>query len=292
MSKKILITGSGGFVGKNLCQLLKTDFNIMGIDRNVNEFVDKIVDISDVDLLTNVLNQFNPDEIIHLAALSNVEQCEAAPELARRCNILPTETLVAWADKNNKRVIFISSDYVFDGGKGNFNEDDQENPIQYYGKTKLEDERLVSTLKNYVILRPTVIYGWDPGGMNFFMQLFRNKQTGKKIKVATDQISNPTFVLDLCALIGKVLHSNLSGKYITTGNVALSRYDFSLKICEYMGWNSDFIIPVKTSLLGQIAKRPLNNSTCNDRVVENFGGIFGDLEKNLDMIKLQIDRVI
>lgn len=280
MVKKILITGSGGFVGKNLYKILKKSHNfyVFGVGKTKKDYVDRVIDVSDEKMLTEVLNEFNPDQIVHLAALSNVEKCEIERGLADRQNILPVKILSKWAQKNDKKIIFISTDYVFDGVKGNFDENDPENPIQYYGKTKLIGEKIVSALKKYIILRPTVIYGWDPEGMNFFMQIYRNQKDRKEMKVPSDQISNPTYILDLCELIKKALNSEVSGKFIATGNESMSRYDFAIKICKFMGWDKDLIIPVDTKSLGQVARRPLINSTISKAVCEKFQFKFSNFE--------------
>ncbi len=289
MNRKIFITGSGGFVGKNLYRRLQDNYLLVGVDKIDSDTVDKQLDLSDCSLLVEQLDQFNPDVIVHLAALSNVEKCESDHALADSHNILPVNTMVDWSKKNDKKLIFVSTDYVFDGGKGGFSEKDVENPIQYYGKTKLQGERMVATLNKYVILRPTVIYGWDDNrGMNFFMQLYRKHATGEKMEIPVDQISNPTYVMDLCRLIKKILNSNENGTFVATGDQAMSRYDFATKICDIMGWDTDFIRPVETKSLGQIAKRPLNDSTCNFLVKEKFDFAFGSIEDNLQEIKQSI----
>ncbi|MDD2757956.1 MAG: SDR family oxidoreductase [Patescibacteria group bacterium] len=288
MSKKILITGSGGFVGKNLYSILKPDFEICGIDIVKNEFVDKVIDVSDRAALKNILDGFQPDVIVHLAALSNVEKCEMEKELADKCNVLPTKILAAWSAHHDKKIIYISSDYVYDGKKGGYDENDAVNPAQYYGETKVEGEKIVSALKNYIIFRPTVIYGWDPDGMNFFMQLYRNMKDGKAMRIMTDQISNPTFVLDLCRLIKKAIASDVVGKFVATGNEIFGRYDFAVKICDYFGWDKNLLVPVGTKSLGQIAKRPMNCSTINKLAVEKFDFNFNNLEHNLAIIRGQM----
>ncbi len=285
MSSKILITGSGGFVGKNLYQTLKQDFEILGIGKCKKECVDKKLDVTDKKLLNEELNKFNPDVIVHLAALSNVEKCEVEKEFANEQNVSSIKNLVNWAQEKNKKVIYVSSDYVFDGIKGDFDENDKEHPIQYYGQTKLAGEKIVSSLKKYLILRPTVIYGWDLGGMNFLMQLYRNQKEGKEMKIPMDQISNPTYVLDLCDLIKKTIESDRYGTFISTGDEIFNRFDLALKICECMDWNKDLLIPVETKSLGQVAKRPLNNSTCNTRVKKSFDFEFHGLEENLKALK-------
>ena len=289
--KKIFITGSAGFVGKNLYKLLRLDYSVFGVDKIQNEFVDRVIDIRDAGRLTDALDFFNPDVIVHLAALSNVELCETDQKQAFENNVLPTKELADWARGREAKVIFISSDYVYDGVRGNFTEENEENPIQYYGKTKLEAEKIVATLKNFVILRPTVIYGWDPDGMNFLMQLYKNQMNKKAMKVPSDQISNPTFVADLCRLMLKIIEvPDLNGKYNATGPESMSRYDFALIICEYMGWDKNLLIPVKTANLEQVAGRPLNNSTVSKKACELFGFHFNDLDYNLKSIKDDVNR--
>lgn len=289
MAKKILITGSGGFVGKYLYSILKPKYLVFGVDKKESIFVNKKIDISDENELVAALYYFGPEIIVHLAAFSNVELCETEKELAYTNNVLPTKILVSWAKDNNTRMIFVSSDYVYDGIKGNFTEKDKENPLNYYGKTKLEAEQIFSSLENYIILRPTVIYGWDPDGINFFMQLYRNQMNGKEMRVPTDQISNPTFVLDLCNLIKKIIGtSNFSGKYIATGKESLNRYEFGAKICDYFGWNKELLVPLQTAELRQVAKRPLNNSTISKKVCRDFDFKFNDFNENFSLIKKQI----
>ena len=290
-SKKVFITGSGGFVGKYLYAALKPGCKVFGIDKVKNNFVDDVFDICDEMRLRDALNAFKPNVIIHLAALSNVELCEKDRELAYRNNVSPVQILTDWVKGNNARLIFISTDYVYDGIKGDFTEEDAENPVQWYGETKLEAEKIIATLKNFVILRPTVIYGWDPDGMNFLMQLYKNQMNKKAMKVPSDQISNPTFVADLCHLMLKIIEvPDLNGKYNATGPESMSRYDFALIICEYMGWDKNLLIPVKTANLEQVAGRPLNNSTVSKKACELFGFHFNDLDYNLKSIKDDVNR--
>ena len=289
-NKKVLITGSGGFVGKNLYKEIKQEFDILGVGKTESEFVDEVVDLSDEKSVLKILNSFNPDIIVHLAALSNVEKCELDNNLADKNNVYPIKNIVQWVESNNKRLVYMSSDYVFAGTKGGYSEKDLENPVQYYGKTKLVGEKIVSSLKNFIILRPTVIYGWDPDGMNFFMQLYRNQKNGKVMNVPTDQFSNPVSVVDLCLLIKKILNSDagILGKFMATGNETFSRYEFALNICDYMGWDSALINPVTTDFLKQVAKRPLNNSTMNNLVQEKFDFHFNNLKENIKIINNQI----
>lgn len=281
MNQKIFITGSGGFVGKNLYKLAKENlFDVYGIDLSEKQCVDKVVDITDEIKLREVLNKIKPSFIVDTAALSNVEKCEVEKELAYKNNVLPTKILSEWANKNDATMIYISSDYVYDGVKGNFTEEDFVNPIQYYGLTKLKSEEIVSKLKKHIILRPAVIYGWDPDGMNFFMQLFRNQKEKKEMKVPVDQVNNPTYVGDLCELIVKIIKTpgKKYGAFISTGPESISRYEFGLQLCDYMGWDKNLIIPTETKYLGQNAKRPFNNSTNSKKICKQFSFKFVSLK--------------
>lgn len=293
MNKRIVITGSGGFVGKNLYQLLKYNYLVLGIDKVDKPFVDKVLYLSERKRIKKTLDFFKPDTIIHLAGLVNADICEKERKLAYKSNVLSTKNLTNWARRNNARIIYISSDYVYDGVKGNYTEEDTENPLQYYGQIKLECEKIVSTLEKYIILRPTVIYDWDLEGVNFFMQLYRCQMNKEKKRVPIDQISNPTFGLDLCNLIKKIIEkpNPPNGKYIATGEESFGRYEFAVKIFDFMGWDKNLLIPVKTSELEQIAKRPLNNSTSSKKVCKTFDFNFNNLNYNLGLIKKYINSI-
>ncbi len=286
MNKKVLITGSGGFVGRHIYHALEDTHTLLGIGRTKKERVDKQIDVTDRESVFCILEEFQPDEIVHLAALSNVEACEREKDLAYIQNVVPIEILTGWSRGHNTRIVFVSTDYVYDGEKGDFVEEDAVHPIQYYGKTKVMGEELVSSLERYAILRPTVIYGWDPVGMNFFMQLYRKHVVKQQMNVPIDQVSNPTYVHDLSRLIKHVLDQpEKSGIFNTTGNESMSRYEFGTKICEYMEWDKSLLVPVETQHLGQLAKRPLHNSTSNTFTSETFDFQFSTLEESFEDIK-------
>ncbi|PIT88137.1 MAG: hypothetical protein COU29_03950 [Candidatus Magasanikbacteria bacterium CG10_big_fil_rev_8_21_14_0_10_36_32] len=249
------------------------------------------MDIADEIKLRCVLDKTKPSFIVHVAALSNVEKCEIERDLAYKNNVLPVKILTEWAKENDATMLFISSDYVYDGGRGKFTEDDQALPVQYYGLTKLQGEDIVSKLKKHIILRPTVIYGWDLDGMNFFMQLFRKQKDKQEMKVPVDQINNPTFVNDLCELIVKILKTpDKYGIFVSTGPESMNRYEFGLQLCDSMGWDKELLKPVQTLEFGQLAKRPLNNSTSSEKVCRMFNFDFNDLKTNLEIIKNQIEN--
>jgi dTDP-4-dehydrorhamnose reductase len=286
MNNKILITGSGGFVGKNLYRILKVDYKVFGLSKSPGDSVDFVVDLSNEQECLEILKKIQPDIIVHCASFTNVDGAESDHEQADRNNITPVEILTQWAGRHNSRFVFISTDYVYDGSKGNFTETDPVNPLQYYGQTKAAGERIVSSLKNFVILRPTIIYGYDKDGKNFFMQILNNFKSGAKMVVPTDQINNPTSATDLCNLIKQVIAKpEINGIFISTGPEVMSRYEMACKVCDFFNWDKKFIIPKTTEEIGRPAPRPLNNSTISAKVCAAYNFNFRTLQENLKDIK-------
>ncbi len=259
---RILVTGSAGFVGKNFFNFLKTKHEVYGISRRESPTTTHRYDITN-EGLKDILNELNPYIIIHTAALTSVDYCETHPEEAWKSNVLVTENLVRWCKENNRKMIYISTDYVYSGLTNNYDEKSPTGPVNYYGKTKLEAEKLIESLKHWIILRPTVIFGYDQGGNNFLMQILSLKE---KKKIPYDQVSNPTDINVLCEYVSRAIDLNLEGVYVATGPETIDRYQFSLLIAEVFGLNRNLLESTLTKDFNQIAKRPLNNGTNSSKI--------------------------
>ncbi|MBS3082029.1 SDR family oxidoreductase [Candidatus Pacearchaeota archaeon] len=283
---KILVTGSAGFVGKNIFNNLKNKHQMFGISRRNSLTTTHTQDITDKNIET-ILNELNPDIIIHSAALSSVDYCESHKEEAWNTNVLGTENLVNWCKKNSKKMIYISTDYVYPGISNNYDENSEVSPISVYGITKLEAERKVQTLKYWTILRPTVIFGYDEGGNNFLMQMLALKE---KRKIPFDQISNPTDVKVLCEYIDKVIDSKIEGIFIATGPETIDRYEFALLIAKIFNIDENLLERTSTVEFNQIAKRPLNNGTNSSKLRSILNYKCLTLHQSLESIKNQISK--
>lgn len=259
---KILITGSAGFVGKNLFNYLKNEHEVYGISRRNGETTTHQCDITSVEL-ASLLSSINPDVIIHSAALANVDYCEEHKDEAWTTNVQGTLNLVKWSFINKKKIIYISTDYVYAGETNNYNENSETNPINFYGITKLAAEKVVSILPNFLILRPTGIFGYDKGGNNFFMQMLNLKS--KRI-IVTDQIGNPIDVLVLCEYVKRSIDKNIRGIYNATGPETIDRFNFASIVADVFTINKNLLQPGKTSDLGQKASRPLSNGTNSSKL--------------------------
>lgn len=260
---KISIIGSAGFIGKNLFSRLKSRYDVSGVDirgspttthllGKLNNEARKIFDLT------------NPDVIIDCKKLpKSVDYYEENREEAAETDLRGTEIIAEWADDNKKKMIYISSDYVYPGETNGYDENSEVMPVNYYGKLRVESEKIVSRLEKHVILRPTVVFGYDINGMNFLMQIASSKE---KKKIPYDQISNPTDVRVLADYISLVLKDDVRGLYVATGPETIGRYDFALRIAKHFGVSESLLESISTGELHQAARRPLNNGTNSSRI--------------------------
>src|SRR4030043_1354309 len=152
---KILITGSAGFLGKNLYVALKEQYKVFGVDKNESQFTDESIDITDEEKTKDLIGRIEPDVIIHTAALTNVDYCQTHQKEAYTANVETTKNLVGSLDARKTKFILILSDYVYDGRTGNYTEESPVNPLNYYGDTKLRAEEIAKEYGNNLILRST-----------------------------------------------------------------------------------------------------------------------------------------
>jgi dTDP-4-dehydrorhamnose reductase len=252
----ILITGVGGLLGTEvmkMCDGVGTYFKDNPNMKNTMEM--NIVDKKNV---IKVLSKVNPDCIIHCAALTDVDYCEKFRDEAYKVNVLGTKNIVDFCEENNTRLIFLSTDFVFDGVKGNYTEGDEPNPINYYGYTKLEAEKLVQRLENYVIVRTSVIYGANK--KNYVLWVIDELRNRKTINIVYDQFNSPTLNTNLADALIKFAKNNLKGIYHCAGSERISRYDFAIKIANIFNLDKSLIKKVSSVELNQLAKRPRDSS--------------------------------
>ncbi len=199
---KIVITGGNGLVGRYLSQILQHEKPYI--------LSHKICDITDFPALRTIFFKIKPDIIFHLAAFTNVDLCELDIVSAFKTNVSGTNNIAIIAKMLDARVIYISTDFVFDGKKGiPYKETDITGPISIYGRTKLEGEYVISTnCKNYCIVRTSRIFGKD--GSNFASSLPDKLRNGQNITLTTDIISSPTYAKDLAIALAKISKRTLS----------------------------------------------------------------------------------
>jgi dTDP-4-dehydrorhamnose reductase len=199
--------------------------------------------------------------VVHAAAETNVERCETERDLARRINVDGTANMAAACVSVGARLILISTDYVFDGRKGNYAETDEPNPISFYGVTKLDAERIAaSAASNSLIIRTSVLYGWHPTKLNFATWILKGLREGQTLKVVNDHINSPTFADNLADAIRRAIECDSRGILHIAGSERINRFDFAGRIAARFDLNGSLLVPVQMRDLGWIAKRPRDSS--------------------------------
>ena len=256
----ILLISANGLVGEALYkELNKNNFFVLGTYYDLKDPKLHYADIQEPHLLENLFIDLRPDVVILNAALANVEFCEVNPEVSKRINVYGTKNVVDLCNKYNSKLVFFSSDYIFDGFKGPYTEEAVPRPLNIYGKHKLLAEESVKTVNaGFLIIRTTVVYGNDPLAKNFVVNLINLIKKAESFRTPIDQIGTPTYSLNLASIVVALINLDATGIFNVVGNDRLTRYDFALAVCEEFGLSKELIVPVLTSQLKQKALRPLS----------------------------------
>jgi dTDP-4-dehydrorhamnose reductase len=283
---KVLIIGSSGMLGVDLCEELRKNYVVIGADLvtshksvrseaepprrgHVTRFIK--CDVTDEDGVIKVISKLSPDIVIHTAAWTDVDACELGKDKAYRINSEGTENVALACKKAGATLIYISTDFVFDGRKRSaYKETDRPNPVSIYGDSKFIGENAVNRiLTKYYILRTGWLYGAN--GKNFVDTILAKAETEKELKVVDDQVGSPTYTKDFARAIHKLIDMADSrwpivdgcGIYHVTNSGSVSWFEYAKEILKLAGLKTR-VIPISSGKLGRPAKRPamsvLNNS--------------------------------
>ncbi|WP_456417445.1 dTDP-4-dehydrorhamnose reductase [Methanocaldococcus sp.] len=265
--EKVAVIGLG-MIGYELVKkyLELDDYDVYIITRSDKGFFNDVkkyfVDITNENKIKETIKKINPDYVINTAAITNVDLCETERDLAYKTNALGARYIGEICKEIGSFLCHISTDYVFDGNKGNYTEKDPINPINYYGYTKAEGERLLNELDYELIsiVRISVPYCISPVKVNFFMWVLERLKNNEPISVIIDQWNTPTYVNELVEGIVKIYEQNINGLLHFGGGEKVSRYDFALKVAEVFGFDKSLIKPIKSFEMNWKAKRPKDTS--------------------------------
>jgi len=263
---KILVTGAGGLLGSRIVELAsESGHEVYGLYLNHPPSMGfKIkMDITDFDGVEKLISQLKPHAIIHCAAITDVDLCERNRDLALKVNYEATKIIAKASEKIDAHMIYISTDYVFDGLKGMYREEDKPNPINTYGLTKLLGETAVmENCNRSLIARASVIYGSKPaaGKVNFALWVMGKLKSGERVKVLKDQYVSPTLNTNLALMILDVLEMNLTGIIHMSGATRVSRYEFAIQIARKFNLDEGLIEEAYMHEMSWIAKRPRDSS--------------------------------
>jgi dTDP-4-dehydrorhamnose reductase len=262
---RVLITGASGLFGSKLDQIIPKNYQVYSaysknqpIHRNPIKF-----DISNKNQVEHAFKKANPAVVVHAAALTDVDKCEMNKDLALKINVEGTKNIVEAVKTTNSFLIYISTDYVFNGERGRYKETDKPDPINYYGLTKLKAEELVKdSIDEHCIARASVIYGSTPaaGKINFALWLINKLKRKEQVKIIIDQWNSPTLNTNLADMTLEIIERKLTGTFHISGATRLSRYDFALQIAKTFNLNSNLISPITSATFSWSAKRPKDSS--------------------------------
>jgi len=282
MKKKVLVTGANGFLGTKVVKMLKEHFEVFPTDVT-GDFKADITNFSDV---LDLFDKIKPKIVIHTAAMTNVDGCETDKVKAYQSNVVGTKNIVDCCMKFNSWIIFISTDFVFNGVKGNYKEDAEKSPVNYYGTTKaIGEDIVISSRVKHTILRVAMLYGFnnenDKG--TFFKWCYNGLKGGKELNIVNDQFGCPTLIDDIAlALIG-LIKKEVYGIYHLTGLEKTSVYEFGLKIKKVFNLPGT-IKAVDISFLKQVAKRPMKSDLNTDKI-KAIGIRMRNVEEGLMVLK-------
>lgn len=260
---KFLVTGVQGQLGYDVCRELRS----RGYD-DILAPTSSEMDLTKEDNVRKVINGYNPDVIIHCAAYTAVDKAEENRELCYDVNVNGSKYISMYGKEVGAKIIYISTDYVFDGNKdGIYEVDDKIDPVNYYGETKYLGEEEIRKCENHIITRISWVFGIN--GNNFIKTMLRLAETKDELSVVSDQIGSPTYTLDLSKVLVDMALSDKVGTYHITNEGYCSWYEFAKYIFEINGIDMK-VKPILTKDYKTVAKRPLN-SKMNKEKLENDG---------------------
>jgi dTDP-4-dehydrorhamnose reductase len=249
---KVLVTGAKGQLGYDVVKRLnKSKIDCFGID--IEE-----CDITDQKQVYSVISEYKPDVVVHCAAYTAVDKAEDEREICYRINVTGTQNIANACKKIDSKMVYISTDYVFDGeGEDPFDVTDKPNPINYYGQTKYEGELAVQNiLDKYFIVRISWVFGIN--GNNFVKTMLKLGKDRDEISVVADQVGSPTYTFDLAKVLAEMIKTEEYGIYHVTNEGYCSWYEFACEIFKQAGMDIK-VNPIKTEEYPTRAKRPKNS---------------------------------
>lgn len=285
---KLLVLGGSGLVGNSLLKMNNNKFKIITTFNQNKINIPKIQSFQcslpqNFDELENIIKNEKPEILVNAMGYSNIDFCELNKEKTHLLHVKISEKISNIALKSNTKIIFLSSDYVFDGLKGNYTESDIPKPINYYGYTKFEAEKIVLKNKNNVVLRTSVIYDWDVR-VRFFNYVIENLKNQRKIKVTNDIFNSVTLIDSLIQSIFSVIEKKKVGIFHTVDSTCVNRYDFAKCISKIFNFDEKLIQKISINDINVIAKRPQNACLDNSKAKKDLGIKFGTLEEGVRYI--------
>jgi len=300
--KKILITGANGLLGQKLVSLLSTQESVhllatargkcrFSIPENVSY---QNLDITNAEDCKSLMDEFQPEALIHAAAMTQVDACETERELCDSINITGVQNLIQAIGDRKTHFVHISTDFIYDGDDEEYFEDSKVNPLSYYGESKWSSEQLFEKVKfPYSILRTVLVYGVleDLSRSNIVLWAKGALEKGQEINVVDDQFRCPTLAEDLALACLQVVEQKSTGVYHVSGKDFLSILELVFEIAEYWSLDKSLINSIVTSSLNQPAKRPAKTKLNINKAIQQFNYQPKSFREGLALVDQQLQNL-
>jgi dTDP-4-dehydrorhamnose reductase len=289
-----LVTGASGALGWVLGRMLADRLTVIATYNTHASHPDGTrgvpLDLADIDALGCLLETYRPQTIFHLAAVTDPDRCERDPETARVVNLEATKELAVWSAAAKAKLVFASTDLVFDGKKGNYCEEDHANPLSVYGRTKLQAEQAVlEVCPGAAVIRGSLFYGLSgPAGRTFLSGLLDALASHEKTRLFTDQKRNPILLEDLAGAMIRVADLGLEGVFHAGGADVVTRYEFGRTVCAVFGFDESLLVPIGMADFHHDAPRPLDSTLDIKKITKAIGFEPTSMPKAMEAIKARM----
>lgn len=278
----VLITGANGLLGQKLVERLieKSNFDILATGRGAcrlpkewKGYTYVQMDITDSREVENVFSKYAPQFTIHCASMTNVDQCEEDVKQCFEQNVNAVSYIVDACGKHATHLIHLSTDFIFDGENGPYDENDNPNPINYYGETKLISERIIQESKiRWAIVRTGLVYGisYDMSRSNIVLWVKNALENGKELNLVDDQFRTPTLAEDLAEGCILIVEKRAEGIFNVSGNDFLTPYDMAMQTAQFFDLDKSKIKKSDSKTFTQRAKRPLKTGFIIDKAIKEL----------------------
>jgi dTDP-4-dehydrorhamnose reductase len=300
---KVLITGANGLLGQKLVYLLQQEKGIeivatsqgkRKLPSQLSGIVYACLDVTNQNEVHDAFSFFKPDCIVHTAALTDVDKCELQKELCWNINVEATQIVTKAAEQNKSFLLHISTDFIFDGENGPYDEEATPNPINHYGHSKLAAEKVLQNSSvEWAIARTLSIYGHAPSlnRSNIILWVKNNLEKKTTIPVVDDQWRTPTLAEDLALGCYLIIRNRQQGIFNISGKELLTPYQMALQTADYFNLDNQYIQRVNSSIFKQVAKRPPKTGLIINKAEEILKYNPHSFSQGINILAHQLDEV-
>ena len=297
----LLVTGANGLLGQKVVSRLmeKKSFGILATGRGAcrlpqdwEGYIYRKMDTTDQGQIEHVFQEFKPQVVIHCASMTNVDLCETDQEQCYEQNVTAVSNIVEACEKYQTHLIHLSTDFIFDGKDGPYAEDAVPNPINYYGKTKLESEKIVQQSKlDWAIIRTALVFGisHDMSRSNIILWVKNALENGKELQLVNDQFRTPTLAEDLAEGCILAAEKQAKGIFNISGKDFLTPYDMGVQTAAFFGLDQTKIKKADSFSFTQTAKRPLKTGFIIDKAMKVLGYDPRSFEEGIAILAEQVN---